>query len=198
MRESVLMIRAALCLAMALVLGFALTSAAAVNSYLFLGKGSANGADQPLDITGRKLTFSFGDGSVEAAYLGNVKVKQGDVTMTCDRLVVDYQHKDAKRGQERQNARLARDAQKMDNIRSITALGNVRIVQGDRIAVAGKAVFGRDKRTIELTDNPMLWQGSDRLIGQRIVFDLDKDRAEVNGGVSVTISSGSAKKATAK
>jgi lipopolysaccharide export system protein LptA len=192
------MIRAALCLAIACVLGVVLTSAAATSSYLSLGKGSANGADQPLDIAGQKLTFRFGDGCVEAAYLGNVKVRQGDVTMACDRLVIDYQHKDAKPGQERQNPRLARDAQKMENIRSITALGNVRITQGDRTAVAGKAVFERNKRTIELTDNPMLWQGADRLMGQRIVFHIDKDRAEADGGVSVTISSGSAKKATEK
>lgn len=186
------MTRAALCMIIALVLGFALTSAAAVNEFLSLGKGAAKGADQPIAITGRKLTVAFGNGSVEAQYLGNVQVKQGDVTMTCDRLVVDYAQKDARPGQERQNAKLAREAQKIENIRSITALGHVKIVQGDRVAVAGKAVFENNKRTIELTENPMLWQGPDRLHGRKIVFHIDEHRADVNEGVSVTIAPGSA------
>ena len=184
------MTRKVWCLTLALVLGFALTSAAAVNSYLALGKGATKGADQPIDITGRKLTLVLGDGSVEARYIGNVKVKQGDVTMTCDRLVVDYAHKDARPGLARQSANLAKEAQKIENIRSITAVGNVKIVQHDRIAVAGKAVYDNTKRTIELTDNPMLWQGPDRLHGQKIVFHMDEHLANVDNGVSVTISSG--------
>lgn len=181
--------RTALCLTLAFVVSSLLTSAAAADTYFGLGKGATEGAEQPIKISGGKLTERHGDGWAEGVYAGNVKVKQGDVTMTCDRLTINYEFKRAEPGREKQNARLAREAQTIQNMRSITADGNVKIVQGDRVAVAGKAVFDNKKRTIELTENPMLWHGPDRLHGRKIVFHTDTHRADISDGVSVTISS---------
>jgi lipopolysaccharide export system protein LptA len=182
------------CLAIVCVLGFVLGSVAAENGYLALGKVATNGTDLPIEITSRKLNMKFGKGSVEATYDGNVKVKQGDVTMSCDRLAIDYDVKDAKPGQDARNPKLMKDMQTVSNMRSITASGNVKIVQGDRMAMAGKAVFDNNKRTIELTDNPRLWQGPDRLIGNKIVIYIDENRSEVDSEVRVIISPGKQKK----
>ena len=181
------------CLAIVWVLGLALASVAAENGYLALGKVSHNGADLPIEITARKLNTEFGKGLAAATYDGNVKVKQGDVTMSCDRLVIDYNVKGAKPTQDARNPKLTADMQTVSNMRSITASGNVKIVQGDRMAMAGKAVFDNDKRTIELTDNPRLWQGPDRLIGNKIVIYIDENRSEVDSEVRVIISPGKPK-----
>jgi lipopolysaccharide export system protein LptA len=186
--------RTVACVAIVCVLGYALASVAAENGFLALGKVASSGADRPIEITSRKLNIKFGKGSAEATYDGTVKVKQGDVTMTCDRLVIDYDVKDAKPGQDSRNPKLTADMQTVSNMRSITASGNVKIVQGDRMAVAGKAVFDNHKRTIELTDNPRLWQGPDRLIGNKIVIYIDENRSEVDSEVRVIISPGNPKK----
>ncbi len=186
------------CLVIIGVLGFALALEAAENGYLALGKVSHNGADRPIEITARKLNTKFGKGSAVATYDGNVKVKQGDVTMSCDRLVIDYNVKDAKQGQDTRNPKMTPDMQTVNNMKSITATGNVKIVQGDRMAVAGKAVFDNHKRTIELTDHPRLWQGSDRLIGNKIVIYIDENRSEVDSKVRVIISPGKPKKEPGK
>ncbi len=171
--------RNVLCLAIALILGFALTYVPTVSGSTVVQKGVVNGAEQPIEITAHKLDIKFGKENAEAAYEGNVKVKQGDMTMSCDRLVIDYGLKGSKPGQDPRNPKLTRDVT-LGNMRSITASGNVKIVQGDLMAVAGKAVFDHNKRTIELTDNPELWRGPVRSSGSRFIFYIDENRSEAD------------------
>ncbi len=72
-----------------LVLGCVLTGARAANEYLGLGKGS----DQPIDITSTKFAARNTPNGKEATFQGNVKVNQGDVTLSCDQLVLVYDEK---------------------------------------------------------------------------------------------------------
>ncbi len=184
------------CLAVALVLWCAFTSVATVNGSPVLQKRAANAAGQPIEITAQKLNLKFGKKSARAAYDGNVKVKQGDVTMSCDHLVIDFETKHVKPGPATRDPKLTSDVT-FSNMKSITASGNVKIVQGDRKAMAGKAVFDNRKRTIELTDNPKLWQGPDYSSGNRIVFYIDENRSEADG-VTTRISPVSPKKEQGK
>jgi lipopolysaccharide export system protein LptA len=77
---------------------------------------------------------------------------------------------------------------KIGNVRSMTASGNVTVVQKDRKAVAGQALFDNDKRTLTLTDNPRLSQGSDVMTADTMVFYLDDGRSEFLGeGREITV-----------
>ncbi|MGB9616017.1 MAG: hypothetical protein ACPL7J_01730, partial [Desulfomonilaceae bacterium] len=53
----------------------------------------------------------------------------------------------------------------------------------ERIAVAGKALYDNNKRTITLTKGPpKLWQGPDVVVADTIIIYLDENRTELLGG----------------
>lgn len=156
-------------------------------------KGSPIGTREPVAISTRgKAEARYLPGAIlEIVWEGNVRVKQGDVSMTCDRLVALCDDKGGgpsseKRPTKPANAALA--VVREDDIRSITAAGNVKIVQNERMATAGKAEFDRAKRTITLTEGPpKLWHGENALEADRIVIHLDEDRTELtsDGGKQI-------------
>jgi lipopolysaccharide export system protein LptA len=159
-----------------LILGWVLTEALAANEYLGLGKGS----DQPIDITSTKFTAKNIANGKEATFEGNVKVNQGDVTLSCDQLVLVY---DEKEGTSKAR-RLSKKLENVSQIKSITASGNVKIVQNERMAVAGKALYDNAKRTITLTQDPRLWQGTDVMVANTIIIYLDENRVDSQGGTA--------------
>jgi lipopolysaccharide export system protein LptA len=161
-----------------LVLGCVLTVAGAGNEYLGLGKGS----DQPIDITSTKFTARNIPNGKEATFEGNVKVNQGDVTLSCDQLVLVYDEKAGARTGEGRVKKLSKKLENVSQIKSITASGNVKIVQNERMAVAGKALYDNAKRTITLTEGPRLWQGADVMVAKTIIVYLDENRVDSQGG----------------
>jgi lipopolysaccharide export system protein LptA len=161
-----------------LVLGCVLTVARAGNEYLGLGKGS----DQPIDITSTKFAARNIPNGKEATFEGNVKVNQGDVTLSCDQLVLVYDEKAGARTGDGRARKLAKKLENVSQIKSITASGNVKIVQNDRMAVAGKALYDNAKRTITLTEGPRLWQGTDVMVANTIIIYLDENRVDSEGG----------------
>ncbi|MGO9567065.1 MAG: LptA/OstA family protein [Desulfomonilaceae bacterium] len=163
-----------------LVLGCALMAAGANNEYLSLGKGS----DQPIDITSTKFTARNIPNGKEATFEGNVKVNQGDVTLSCDQLVLVYDEKTGAGTGEGRAKKLAKKLENVSQIKSITASGNVKIVQNERMAVAGKALYDNAKRTITLTEGPRLWQGADVMVANTIIIYLDENRVDSLGGDS--------------
>jgi lipopolysaccharide export system protein LptA len=71
----------------------------------------------------------------------------------------------------------------ISNIRSITATGNVKMVEKETMATAGKALYDHLKRTITLTGGPpRFWQGPDMVIADMIIIYLDENRAELKSG----------------
>jgi len=161
-----------------LVLGCVLMAAGANNEYLSLGKGS----DQPIDITSTKFTARNIANGKEATFEGNVKVNQGDVTLSCDQLVLVYDEKSGDRTGDGRLKKLAKKLENVSQIKSITASGNVKIVQNERMAVAGKALYDNAKRTITLTEGPRLWQGADVMVANTIIIYLDENRVDSLGG----------------
>ena len=59
---------------------------------------------------------------------------------------------------------------------------NVKIIQNERMAVAGKALYDNAKRTITLTEGPRLWQGADVMVAKSIIIYLDENRVDSQGG----------------
>ena len=67
-------------------------------------------------------------------------------------------------------------------MREIVAEGSVRIDQGPRWAVGGRAVFDQIHRTLVLTQDPVLHDGQNQVAGDRVIVFLDEDRSVVEGG----------------
>lgn len=118
-------------------------------------------SDQPIQIKSNELS-SDASGKV-ATFSGSVVARQGDVTIFCDRLVVHY-------------------GAAQSEIAKVVAQGNVRVVQGDRQGVAGKATFDNQAGTIIMEDNPKVSQGSDTVSGKVITFYLNEQKSVVTGG----------------
>lgn len=114
--------------------------------------------------TEKESTFTF---------QGRVTVTATNLTLTCDELVVV-----AKRSGDP-----AATLGKQENFKSLVATGNVRILQGDREALCGKAeVFpGEDK--VVLTQNPRvrMTDGSYEASGPRMILERGEKRALIEG-----------------
>lgn len=162
-------------------------------------KNSVPNSEEPLDITSRKFTARNVPTGLEATFEGNVKVRQADMTLTCDRLVIDYDEENTGENREKSIQKLPKGIQTAGKIKSITASGNVKFVQGERMAVAGKAVYENAKRTITLSQGaPKLWQSSDVVVADTIIIYLDENRTELLGndeaGIKATINPGKQKR----
>lgn len=149
------------------------------NDYMSLGTNS----DQPINITSRRFSAKNVQTGKEVNFDGSVKVQQGDLTLTCDRLTILYDDKPGLVNGTSASKKPVKELQTASGIKSIIASGNVKIVQNDRMATAGRAVFDNSKRTITLSEGPpRLWQGPDALSAQTIIIYLDENRSELAGG----------------
>lgn len=116
----------------------------------------------PVHIESAMLEFEYRTGLL--TYRGDVKVSQADITLTSDRLTVLL------------------DVKQSGRPREIVAEGNVRIVNGERVATGGRAVFDHEKQTITLSDSAVLRDGPNEVAGDRVVVFLDEQRSVVDGG----------------
>ena len=154
------------------------------NSFCQNDHPTFSSSDQPINITSKRFSAKNFSGGKEVTFEGSVRVQQGDLVLTCDRLIIMYDEKMQGTEQNGSNKKTVnKELQTASGIKSITASGNVKMTQNDRMAVAGKAVFDNTKRTITLTEGPpRLWQGPDVLAAQTIVIYLDENRSELLGG----------------
>ncbi len=116
-------------------------------------------------------------------FKGQVKAEYGDSTLYTDQLLVFYQPKEKGRspspaaGKSQEVSPLGDlGGEKLDRIE---ARGNVRLVQGDRVATGEKAVYHRDKDEIVLLGHPQVWRGENHLKGSRITFNLASKKVVV-------------------
>lgn len=141
---------------------------------LGLGKLGGN-RKEPITVTADKLEYDYKANVV--VYRGTVEVVQGDVKLRSDNLTITLASDDAPNpgGDGATPDESAR-------VQEIVASGNVRIDQGARWAVGGRAVFDQTKRTLVLTEAPVLHEGKNEVAGDRVIVFLDEDRSVVEGG----------------
>ena len=152
---------------MALVVAGVLSAAYAEKDQVIGGK---NSQDQ-IDITAKKVTVKPCPDGKETIFEGKVTAKQGDVTLLCDRLIILHEEKKGSTAPESQNKRLPKDWQTSSAIKTVTALGNVKITQKDLMATAGKALYDHAKRTVTLTEGPpRFWQGRDSGMAEAVIM----------------------------
>jgi lipopolysaccharide export system protein LptA len=111
----------------------------------------------------------------QVIFSGHVVATQGDLTIKGDRMTIFYLEGG---GDQTGTNDLG---QKVDRI---VVEGNVRILQRDRLATGGRAVYYRSENKVVLTGNPRIRRDKDFVQGQRITLFLDSEKSIVEGGPS--------------
>ncbi|MBM4328292.1 MAG: hypothetical protein FJ118_14155 [Deltaproteobacteria bacterium] len=144
--------------------------------------------DQPINIEAKAARSGVIPGGIKTIFEDNVKVTDGDLTLTCERMELIFNDRNPRSGAREGSRKSSVGSPDISNIRSITATGNVKMVDKEIIATAGKALYDHLKRTITLTGGPpRFWQGPDMVIADMIVIYLDENRAELKSGADTKI-----------
>lgn len=114
---------------------------------------------QPIDIASDRLEAD--DVARRVSFVGHVVVRQGNVSLYAHQVMVHY-------GEKRQD------------VERLEAAGEVRIVQGERIATADRAVMYNLEKKIVLSGSARVLQGQDSVQGEEITVFLEQDRSVVS------------------
>ena len=127
---------------------------------------------QKIHITSDRLESQPKNNLVE--FIGNVRVRQGNTTISSDRLKIYYQGgMDGKR-----SAKGKKGGQ--ESIKKIVAQGNVIIKIDDRIAVADRAQYSPGTGEIILTGkSAKISEGANFVSGEKITFNRHSNRITV-------------------
>jgi lipopolysaccharide export system protein LptA len=135
------------------------------------GPGEARG---PISISADRLETDDATGVVQ--FSGAVVARQGSLTLTCDRMRIFYISTPGEG--ESGSSPLASGGREIDRVESF---GQVKMVDGDHLAVGDHALFlaKNPPRRLVLTGDARVWQGQDSLTGHRITYFLDEKRSVV-------------------
>jgi lipopolysaccharide export system protein LptA len=147
-------------------------------------QGFSQNRDQPIQIEAASLEMR--DKKKEATFTGNVKVVQGDTTMTSKILVVFYESAAATPAPAPQpaNTKGAKSAPSApmqaatpgpggsSSIRRLEAKGNVVVTQKDQVVTGETAIFDTKANLITMTGGVVLTQCKNVLRGDRLLVDM--------------------------
>jgi lipopolysaccharide export system protein LptA len=130
------------------------------------------------------------DKKKEATFSGNVKVVQGDTTMTSKALVVFYDQSAAAPAPAAKNAKAAPIQSATpgpggsSSIRRLEARGSVVVTQKDQIVTGETAIFDTKSNQVTMQGGVVLTQGQNVLRGDRLVVDMTSgvSRVESDSG----------------
>ena len=169
----------------ALALGLALTLSAAfgaraqstVQGVPNAMQGFTQNRDQPIQIEAASLEMR--DKQKQATFSGNVKVVQGDTTMTSKTLVVFYESGSGQ--QQPAKSKNAKGAPMQSatpgpggasSIRRLEARGNVVVTQKDQVVTGETAIFDTKTNLITMIGGVVLTQCRNVLRGDRLFVDM--------------------------
>jgi lipopolysaccharide export system protein LptA len=142
-------------------------------------QGFSQNREQPIQIEAASLEMR--DKKKEATFSGNVKVVQGDTTLTSKTLVVFYDATPAPAAAPAGNAKAAKSAPIQSStpgpggsssIRRLEAKGNVVVTQKDQVVTGETAVFDTRSNLITMLGGIVLTQGKNVLRGDRLMVDM--------------------------
>jgi lipopolysaccharide export system protein LptA len=148
-------------------------------------QGFSQNRDQPIQIEAASLEMR--DKKKEATFSGNVKVVQGDTTMTSKVLVVFYESATAPAAAPAGNTKAASKAAPApiqaatpgpggsSQIRRLEAKGNVVVTQKDQVVTGESAVFDTKTNLVTMVGGGgpvILTQGKNVLRGDRLIVDM--------------------------
>jgi lipopolysaccharide export system protein LptA len=142
-------------------------------------QGFSKNRDQPIQIEAASLEMR--DKKKEATFSGNVKVVQGDTTMTSKSLVVFYDSNSGPAPSPASNAKAAKSAPMQSatpgpggssSIRRLEARGSVVVTQKDQVVTGETAVFDTRANLITMLGGIVLTQCKNVLRGDRLFVDM--------------------------
>jgi lipopolysaccharide export system protein LptA len=151
-------------------------------------QGFSQNRDQPIHI--EAATLEMRDKQKEATFAGNVKVVQGDTTMTSKTLVVFYESTpgaaapapgtqaapaNTKGGAPAKGAPMQAATPGpggASSIKRLEAKGNVVVTQKDQIVTGDRAVFDTKTNLVTMFGGVVLTQGKNVLRGDRLLVDM--------------------------
>jgi lipopolysaccharide export system protein LptA len=148
-------------------------------------QGFAVNRDQPVRIEAQ--TLEVRDKSKVAKFLGNVKLVQGEMTMTCKTLDVHYEDTQQAKAQQASSQPAATGSVLpgqggSQQIRKVDALGGVKVVNKDQTVTGERAELDMRSNIVTLTGGVILTQGKNIIRGERLVVDLNSGVSRVEGG----------------
>ena len=143
-------------------------------------QGFSQNRDQPIQIEAASLEMR--DKKKEATFAGNVKVIQGDTTMTSKTLVVFYESGGGDKPATPQPAAKGTKGAPMQSaqpgpggsssIKRLEARGNVVVTQKDQVVTGETAVFDTKTNLITMLGGVVLTQCRNVLRGDRLAVDM--------------------------
>ena len=149
-------------------------------------QGFSQNRDQPIQIEAASLEMR--DKKKEATFAGNVKVVQGDTTMTSNTLVVFYDSSPAPAVSAKAPAKSAPIQSATpgpggsSSIRRLEARGGVVVTQKDQVVTGETAVFETKTNLITMLGGVVLTQGKNVLRGDRLMVDMTTGVSKVESG----------------
>jgi lipopolysaccharide export system protein LptA len=152
-------------------------------------QGFSQNRDQPIQI--EAVSLEVRDKKKEATFTGDVKVVQGDTTMTSKVLVVFYDQESApgsppaqktKAGAKPPAAAAGPGPSGGSSIRRLEAKGNVVVTQKDQVVTGDTAVFDTKTNLVTMLGGVVLTQGKNVLRGDRLVVDMTTGVSRVESG----------------
>jgi len=117
----------------------------------------------PIDVDADRIDVL--DQENQAIFTGNVRVRQGSLTLESERMKVAY----------------TRPASGDPVVQRIDADGNVRITTPSEHATSRFGIYDVDRRLLTLVGGVVLVQGSTRIEGNRLVIDIGSGRSTLDG-----------------
>jgi lipopolysaccharide export system protein LptA len=142
-------------------------------------QGFSQNRDQPIQIEAASLEMR--DKKKEATFAGNVKVVQGDTTMTSKSLVVFYDSGPAPAAPAPAAPKGPKSAPMQSatpgpggssSIRRLEAKGSVVVTQKDQVVTGETAIFDTKANLITMTGGVVLTQCKNVLRGDRLLVDM--------------------------
>jgi len=157
-------------------------------------QGFSQNRDQPIQIEAASLEMR--DKKKEATFSGNVKVVQGDTTMTSKILVVYYESSSNSAATDGKGKAAAKAPPKTamtsatpgpagsSSIKRLEAKGNVVVTQKDQVVTGDTAIFDTKTNLVTMLGGVVLTQGKNVLRGDKLIVDMTTgvSRVESNSG----------------
>ncbi|MDD5435852.1 MAG: LptA/OstA family protein [Nitrospira sp.] len=129
-----------------------------------------------LSITSRKMTLKNQENTV--LFEGDVVVNRDSSTLTANSVEVIFDP--AVKGEG-----VSELKEKKRYLSIITATGDVKFVQGNRLILAEKVIYYKKEERMVFTGAPNIHEGQDELKGEKITVYLNDDRVIIEGGEAV-------------
>ena len=151
-------------IALPLALAASLSASVAVAQSQAGGTSALKGHDSnaPVDVSADRIEVQ--DRADRAIFLGNVKVRQNELSLDTQRLTVAYSNAGG------------------IQIERLDAAGGVVVRSPSETARGNFGIYDLNRKLITLIGSVELTRGANRIFGQRLTIDLDTGRAVIDGG----------------